>query len=173
MPVVALAFAALAGLLLWMTIGSHGHWWLKLGAIVLVPSLSFALWHALNSFRGWPTSAKPPVRAVYVASIVVEPESDERGAIYLWLRPERNSQGLFSDRVRSGEPRAYRLAYSRPLHEQLEQAARAVKQGAVVEFTAHSKRRRTAGAKVPHSAFRFYVLPPPRPPRKGTAPAYP
>ena len=62
--IIGIAFLLLAALLLWVVIGSHGHWAIKLGLILLTPILMFLIWNGLKTYEGWPTTQSPP-RAIY------------------------------------------------------------------------------------------------------------
>ncbi len=119
-------------------------------------AFAFFAWRALGSFSGWPTSAHPPARALFLAASVDEPRW-----IYLWLVPERDGRP-FAHRGSAGEPRAYRLPYTRQLHEQLERAQRARAGGARVDLRREPLR---AAGRAP-GRFRAYVLPPPQPAAK-------
>jgi hypothetical protein len=159
-PVIAVGFALLAGLLLWFVIGSRGPWWVKLSAIVATCAFTFAVWDALDSFSGWPTAQSPPAHALLVASSVDEPR-----AIYLWL-VDSDDRGLLEYRAHGAQPRSYRLPYSRDLHEQVERAAALVRKGKTVEIRRSSTNRSSRGA---HLVIREYQLPAASLPRKESA----
>ena len=127
-PVIAIGFGLLAGLLLWFVIGSRGAWWMKLGAIVVSSAFMFAVWDALDSFSGWPTEQHPPSRALLLSSAVDEPR-----AIYVWVTLPSQT-GLLSYKPDASEPRGYRLPYSRQLHEQLDRGSALARQGRSVEL---------------------------------------
>lgn len=157
-PVIALGFALLAGLLLWFVIGSRGRWWVKLSAIVVTCAFTFAVWDALDSFTGWPSTQSPPSRALLVSSTVDEPD-----AIYLWLIPSPKS-GLLGYRPDEVEPRAYRLPYTREQHEQVDRANGLARKGQQVEL--RRAPRREGSGRDARSLFRAYRLPSPALPRK-------
>lgn len=164
-PTIAIAFALVVGLLLWFVIGSRGPWFVKLGAIVVTCSFTYAVWSALDSFSGWATDEKPPARALLVASTVDEPH-----AIYVWLVPPR-PHGLLAYRPNAGAPRAYRLPYSRELHEQVARGTALARRGRPAELT--QQRRGTSGRET-RFVVRQYQPPPASLPRKeatGAAPA--
>lgn len=127
-PVIAIGFVLLAGLLLWFVIGSRGAWWLKLPAIVVTSLFTFAVWDALDSFNGWPTAQTPPPRALLLSSSVDEPR-----AIYVWLMAPK-ARGPLEYRADGAEPRSYRLPYSRQLHAQVDRANKFAHQGQPVEL---------------------------------------
>jgi hypothetical protein len=69
-PVIAVGFCLLFGLLLWFVIGSRGRWTAKLAAIAVSSAFTFMVWDALDTFSGWPTQQSPPERALLVSSTV-------------------------------------------------------------------------------------------------------
>ena len=164
-PVIAIGFALLGGLLLWFVVGSRGAWWLKLGAIVVTSAFTFAVWHALETFSGWPTEDTPPARALLLSSAV-----DEPNAIYVWVLGY-DGGGLLDYRSRGVEPRGYRLPYSRALHAEMDRASALARQGRRVEL------RRQPGAHGSHTGrtgrllVSVYGVPPERRARKEGAPA--
>jgi hypothetical protein len=159
-PVIAVGFVLLAGLLLWFVIGSRGPWWVKLSAIVVTCAFTFAVWGALDSFSGWPTAQSPPAHALLVASSVDEPR-----AIYLWL-VESGDRGPLEYRAHGAEPRSYRLPYSRELHEQVDRAAALAREGRIVEIRRSSTNRSRRGTQL---VVRAYQLPATSLPRKASA----
>ena len=133
--VIPLAYLLLTGLLLWGVIWSKGRWGYKLAAIVIVPAFAIAVWSALGSYRGWPTTEEPPDRAQFHWGVVREPDaqSGDKGAIYLWLSPGKSSKkddpSVLEYASRKGEPRAYARPYSRRLHEEVESGRQMVRDG--------------------------------------------
>jgi hypothetical protein len=181
-PAIAGSFVLLAGLLLWFVIGSTGRWYLKLPLIVVTPLFMFLVWSALGSFTGWPTRAELPTRSYFIAGTVSEPEPDgDGGAIRVWVIPPSGDGGPFAYEPDRSRPRAFELPYTQALHRQV-QAANAMRaRGEEVELRASNEARqgddragRAKGARRSgHSGrgpFRAYRLPPPSPPRKGSAP---
>jgi hypothetical protein len=159
-PVIPIGFALLGGLLLWFVIGSRGRWWLKLPTIAVTSLFTFAVWNALDSFSGWPTAENPPAHALLVASTVDEPR-----AIYVWLVPP-DAPGLLRYRPERSEPRAYRLPYSRQLHEQVDRGTALAKQGRPVEL---QRMQGTGSSRRTRFRVRSFVFPPQRLPRKDAA----
>lgn len=115
--------------------------------IVAAPWVAFAAWHLAQPSPGWPAPRKPPRDSVFVAGVVREPDpaTKDRGEIDLWLTPPGASR-----------PRAYRLPYTRQLHEQVQQARDGAKHGG-----REGLRRDPATGR-----YRAYLLPPAQPPRK-------
>ena len=149
-PVLALGFAILTGLLLWFVVGSRGAWWLKLPVIVGTCTFTFAVWDAIDSFDGWATTQPLPARAVFVNGLVDEPD-----AIYLWVLP-RPHPGLLGYRPRAAEPRAYRLPYTRQLHEPVDRGNVLTGEGQRVEL--RELRSDSDGGRAAPRAFQVQPL---------------
>ncbi len=111
---LGLAYVFLLFLLLLVLLQSEIRPLVKLIAVTL--SLGFYLWHydAMRNALGWPAETDLPEHFELVGAVTVEPnlQLDEEGSIFLWLRD------LDSDEV---TPRAYRLAYRKPLHQQVDE----------------------------------------------------
>lgn len=149
---IAVGFVLLAACLLWAVIGSRGKWWLKLLGILVVPTFGFAVWLALETYRGWPAELQPPAESVFVASLVEEPTADSPGRIYVWLVPAPSHAWILAYHPGSAEPRAYTLPYSRSLHEQVRRGTEGQAQGQTMVFS--------GGPEIPEWAIRRYRLPP-------------
>lgn len=170
MPVIALIFIPLSFLLLWFIIGARGKWWIKLPIIIGIPLLAFVIWSALNSFSGWPTANKPPIRSLFISAIIDEPnvQQNDNGAIYIWLIPEQKPN-ILSYQPSFQEPRSYKFPYSRKLHEEVQAAINAQKQGNQVEIRNIAGKLGKSGLKGDYeknASVHFYVLPKPQLPRK-------
>jgi hypothetical protein len=176
-PAIAVAFAVLAALLLWVVIGSRGHWALKLPLVVGGPLLMFAIWGALDSFTGWPAREPLPARSTFLAASVVEPDprAGTEGAIRVWVIPRPGGAGPLELRPDGSRPRAFELPYTREAHRQVEAASRLAARGQRVELRregeessaeAAERKGRSTGRDA-SGGFRAYRLPPPSPPRKG------
>jgi len=82
--------------------------------------LFYALqWNGLADLRGWPSEEVLPNRFQLLAADVIDPTLNEgAGNIHLWVR------------LKQGEPpRAFRLPYSKPLHQQIHAARQKIEQG--------------------------------------------
>lgn len=131
----------------------------RLLAILLVVLPCFYVLHfvGLRALTGWPSDAAPPDEFELIYEHVMEPDknSGTAGAIYLWLATPA-----------SDAPRAYRLPYSKPLHEQVTQAADRRSSG-----KAQIGQRRPSGGPSAHDGqpqpeYRFFNQPNRRPPPK-------
>lgn len=135
---IPIAFILLAAVLCWQLIGAKGRWWAKLITILVVPGFGLAVWASITSYKGWPTQDETPEKAIMLAGAVHEPNPKTRdpGAIFLWLVPLKNTQGINPlDYVSSGgEPRAYQLPYSRQAHNEVEGAKARMRAGQPVMF---------------------------------------
>ena len=175
---IYVAFTLVTALLLWFVIGSRGKWFIKLPMIVLVPAFMIVVWFSLSSFSGWPTIQSPPKAALYVYGYAIEPDPNQNigGAIYVWLVPPKVHGGVFDYAPKTGEPRSYKLPYSKQLEAQVQGANAAVAHGQQVVF-AHASQKNSKGGHRGHSTpgntnsrgqWHAYPLPPIGPPRKNT-----
>lgn len=176
---IPVAFILLTAAVCLLLIGSKWQWWQKLILILIVPAFGLVVWPAIGSYKGYPTASKPPPRSLILSVIIREPEPRSRdpGAIFLWLMPfdrkaskGKNPLGYVPKR---GEPRAYVLPYSRPLHEKLNAAKGMIGQGrpVVLDFGGDSGAGNGDGLPGYHydrsrSDPQVYELPPSHPPEK-------
>ena len=123
--IIAISFLLISALMLWLLIGAKGPWKIKLVASVIVPFFMFAVWHALGSYEGWPVRTSLPHKSVLIADEVIEPDvlTHQPGVIYVWLIPINGSTQILGYHPTEGEPRAYRLPYSRQLQNALNQVS--------------------------------------------------
>jgi hypothetical protein len=114
------AYAAVALLLLGLNLASLWRWQIKGGAIVVTSGLFIGTYVAIVAMLGWPTEDHLPARAIFLATRIVEPEkvTGDPGVIFVWL------QGVDKLNLPVGEPRAYKLAYSRTVAEEVVKAQR-------------------------------------------------
>jgi hypothetical protein len=155
---IPVAFILLSALLCWMLIGARGKWWLKLATILIVPAFGIAVWAAISSYKGWPTADEPPEKAVLLCGAVHEPDAkrDDPGVIYLWLAPlpeagAAPSLNPFDYLSGGGEPRSYKLPYTRQLHDALNGAQAAAKDGRPMMFSRSPKKPGGRGGGRPRS----------------------
>lgn len=139
--VIAVAFVLLGAALL------VSDWRTKVVLAVLIPAFGFAIWPLSRPLTGWPTDAAPPKSAQFISGVAREPVE-----IDIWAVPDGADQ-----------PRAYKLPYTKQLHQQLERAMKATKAGQAVGVRQPNGKRHGHGQKSRHV---FYKLPPPMPPRK-------
>lgn len=171
MIVAALLFLVLSGLLLWAVVYGSGWWEFKLATILVVPAFMFAIWFALESFTGYPTTQTFPQRALFISGYYVDPDpqTHSKGAIYIWvILPKAHSVNPL-DYNPNGDPRAYKLPYDEQTAEQVQRAMEAAKRGSQVEV--RSKRKTTShgkgsGGNVGGGRITTYVLPKTQAPAK-------
>lgn len=128
---LTIGFAVIASLLLWVIIGSKGHWATKAFVIAVALYFCLSVGVSIRGFKGWPTD-EPLPDEFHVHWVVIQ-EPDRKtgfgGAIFAWVHPlkERKKPSGWTDylvllRGNSSEPRAYKLPYTRKLHEKAQEA---------------------------------------------------
>lgn len=163
-------FAVLAAILLWFLIGTKGKWQYKLPLIILVPYLGFLFSQIPDTYRGWPTVDRPAVTSTYIGGIVEEPDpvAHTAGVIYIWVIPAKggSSDHGLGYKSHTGEPRSYKLPYSRELHKEIDQANGIIKKdGRVAVKVSKRTGGPHSGSHVPKFLVRLYELPPGLPPK--------
>lgn len=183
---IPLGFIILTGLLCWHLAYAKGRWWLKLAFTVLLVGFGLEVSRALDSYAGWPTGEEMPENGQLLGAVIREPSPrvGDKGAIYVWIRPlEPPVSGLLRETPSPDEPRAYRLPYSREMHEEMEQAMQALRSGQPVGIGRgrrgghHGQPGQGSGSgsgegqgngslRTDDDDVHVYALPPPQPPRK-------
>lgn len=194
---IPIAFVLIAALLCLLLIGTKWKWWWKLALFATVLPFCFFIWSAIVSYQGWPTTQQTPQKALLLQAIVREPEPDNPGAIYLWLLPlsdeVHDTESFLQYAGSLGEPRAYRLPYTREMHQMVEKAQAKMREGKPVVLERGRKPgtgdgdgegqpgepgdeeggregsngQRPGGGYGGHEQeYQMYELPPPAPPRK-------
>ncbi len=128
-------------------------WAVKLALILGVFAFSFTVVHARVSGSGFPRPGVPPDGSTLLSCSVDEPR-----AVYLWVIPPGVEDSTFGYKSQTMEPKAYRLRYSRALHEDCLKATKAVKQGVHVGT---QQVKIGKGRRGPRTPLHFYQLPPP------------
>jgi hypothetical protein len=107
-------------ILAWIWLGIRGKIIVKLIITACLPLIYVLHWQGLQDHRGWPAEQKLPEQFILIAADVIEPVKgrEKQAAIYLWIKPSEAQQ-----------PRAYRLDYSRELHQTLFEIRKRIKQG--------------------------------------------
>ena len=130
-------YVLLIGMLGWFVIGAKGKWWAKGTMIALSLWFGLTLFYTVHNFMGWPTLEQVNnERSQILYFQIREPSKkyDDVGAIYLWVRILRSNEEpkaktfqelmnpmtwfLYTDKR---APRAYKLPYTKEVHEQLEE----------------------------------------------------
>lgn len=129
---------AVALMVLWAVIGARGGWVRKGILILALPFSTLVVWATLGTYQGWPTDEPLPDRFKLVWADVLEPgtpHSGPYGVIFVWIKdvPQgRRSIDLLGYQSDQDEPRAYRLPYTRGLHEQIAKMLDRLRQGSPV-----------------------------------------
>ncbi len=123
------AYVAVALLLISLNLTSRWRWWIKGGAIVVTGLFFLGAYLAIASLLGWATNAEIPPRFQLVATRVIEPDpaTGNPGALYLWV------EELDENNVPNGRPRSYRLPYTAPAAEEIEEPQNRVDEGEEVQ----------------------------------------
>lgn len=165
---LVLAYVALAALLLTSLIGTRLPLPIKATLSMGAIGLYIASYLGWQSVQGWPAPVAPlPDRFLLHASVIEEPDQSAGtdGMIYIWL------SDLVDGRP-AAQPRAYRLAYDKPLHAGLEEALRKMRNGniqlgRVNRFTDRPDRPTDLKRLGQHrNEIKFYDLPDPALPEK-------
>lgn len=138
---IALSFLLVAAAVLWFVIGSKGFVILKLAMIAACCSSSILLYNTLNSYKGWPSSEETPKKFMIKWVDIHEPSGQYKGDIFLWISkppkhllkgqplPDEGSDKFLYYQGSEHEPRAYRIPYSKSMHNMMQKAQQALKKG--------------------------------------------
>lgn len=122
---LVLAYVALAALLVTSLIKTRLPLLVKAALTLAAIGLYVASYVGWRAVQGWPSPVTPlPERFVLHASVIDEPDpaAGTDGMIYVWLSDLVDGQP-------AEQPRAYRLTYDKPLHTELEEALRNMRNG--------------------------------------------
>ena len=139
---IPLVFFVLSSLLLWLVIGAKGHWLFKAGVISFVLYFCISVGLSLGSLLGWPAGQPLPEEFKVHWIQIKEPNkrTGSEGSIYVWATSlgkyykEDGWDGwrrmfVFFKNYDPTEPRAYRVNYSREMHERAEGALGKIMRG--------------------------------------------
>lgn len=127
-----LSFSGLLLLVLLALVWSPWARWLKLGLVLAVTAFYFYGYDAVHRIWGIPSTDALPERFVMLAAVVEEPGPKSSGAIYLWVSEPQEGGPLLA-------PRAYKLPYTKNLHQQVDEGVRKGKDGVSQMGTAEAK----------------------------------
>lgn len=130
---LVLAYAALLLLVALALLWSRWPAWLKGALVAGVTALYFFGHDAAHSLWGVPSTDALPERFVMLAAVVEEPTRQSGGAIYVWINPLQEEGGPLL------RPKAYKLAYTRRLHEQVNEGVKKGRDGVSQMGTAQAK----------------------------------
>jgi hypothetical protein len=119
-----LLYLAVAFMLLLLCLATAWPKWVKLVMIGVVTGSYFMAESAFDGMLGWPAATGIPEKFLLLATVVEEPDKDRgsKGAIFIWVNGVENGKPV-------AEPRAFRLAYDKPLHAILNEAMKKIRQG--------------------------------------------
>jgi hypothetical protein len=128
--IIPVAFIFLAAILLWITIGIQGKWWIKLIAMVVTVLVSLEMWRSLDSYAGYFKAADLASmidqRAVLFWARIDEPDGNagDPGAIYMWMRLEGGNENKwwFANPTVGKMPQVFKFSYSREFHKAIASA---------------------------------------------------
>ena len=125
------AYVVVALLLISLNLTSRWRWWIKGGAIVVTGLFFLGTYIAIASLLGWATEEEITGSFQLVATRVIEPDpaTGNPGALYLWI------EALDENNVPNGRPRNYRLPYTAPAAEEIEEAQNRINEGEEVQGT--------------------------------------
>lgn len=112
---------------------------LKIFVITIFFMLSSVLYFSFETYKGWPTEQKP-TNGILTGAIVIEPNENDPGAIYLWVVSEQKESGIIDSiityRPKSAvTPRAYQLPYTKNFANSVQNAIEQMKNGFTVEIS--------------------------------------
>ena len=129
-----LVFVAFALLLALALVYSNWPNWLKGLLALSVSCFYFFGFGAVHSLLGIPSTDALPERFVMLAALVDEPRGKFPGALYVWVTPIEEGKSFL-------QPRAYKLPYTRALHEQISDGMRKGREGVPQMGTAEIKQQ--------------------------------
>lgn len=126
------SYVIIAVLLLSFNIGPRWAWWVKGTGIVVTSAFFIVSYYSIIEMMGWPVEAKLPERFQLHWARINEPDKllNTPGAIYLW------AETLDESNIPIGIPRAYKLPYTEPLDNGVNDAMEMISMGQEVGGTA-------------------------------------
>jgi len=127
--VLAIAYAVIGALLLYLLVATRRSVSFKILTVVLISGLYVGTYLGLKQLQGWPVSEELPDRFRLHWAMINEPDKAQhaQGAIYLWIQPSAPNGKLID------EPRAYHLPYELKMAEKVQDALRQIDEGQTVE----------------------------------------
>jgi hypothetical protein len=119
---VLLAYAGLLFVALLALLWSSWPGWLKAMLVLGVTVLYFHANGVMHQVWGWPSGEALPERFLLHAAVVDEPTTKRPGGLYVWV-------SAIEDGRPAAQPRAYRLAYDKLLHAELNEGTRRIRSG--------------------------------------------
>jgi len=134
---LVVAFLLLATVTAWNTVRTKGWLGLKCVSIGILIWYGFVVYFTIPQIMGWPASKDLPGNCKIVSVKIIEPCSDNEGAMYFWMsqKPDHKRDALNLLRpdkflIYTGgiQPRAYKIPYDRELHKKLLETQKQQKQ---------------------------------------------
>jgi len=127
--VLAIAYAVMGALLLYLLVATRRSVSFKIFTVVLISGLYVGTYLGLKELQGWPVNEPLPERFRLHWAMINEPDKaqDAQGTIYLWIQTSAPNGKLID------EPRAYHLPYDQRMAEKVENALRHIDDGKTVE----------------------------------------
>jgi hypothetical protein len=116
---LVLGFALLGLALMW----SAWPRWLKALLTLGITAMYFSSYQTAMALLGIPSTEALPERFVMLAAVVEEPRGKSTGAVYLWVSP------MVEEGPSRLQPRAYKLPYTKPLHQQINDGLKKGREG--------------------------------------------
>ena len=129
---IVLVYAVLVLLTTLALLWSRWPGWLKGLLVVGVTLLYFAGNDVVHAIWGIPSTDALPERFVMLAAVIQEPTQKTPGALFMWISTLREGKSDI-------EPRAYKLPYSKALHEQINEGIKKGRDGVSQMGTAEAK----------------------------------
>ena len=126
------AYVIVAVLLLSLNVAPRWSWWVKATAIVVTSAFFIVSYYSIIGIMGWPVKDTMPERFQLHWAKIVEPDKllNTPGAIFLWV------EELDMLNIPTGVPRAFRLPYTVPLDDGVNEALEMIASGKEVGGTA-------------------------------------
>jgi hypothetical protein len=181
---IPVAFLILIVVILWLIIHLKGKFWIKLTFVSVATYYCIVLWYSLATFAGWSSGDDLPKEFQVKWIVIKEPskKTGHDGAIYLWVSDienkaeSRNILNFLGYNAKGGEPRSFKVPYTRALHERAARAMGMLRRGIPVKGSAlKGEKKDGAGKKGRRGArsgrggnhsnkqeIEFHILPPAR-----------
>ncbi len=117
---MSLSYVALVIFVIWSVFGKRFNTIQKIFICLLLPVIYYFHWTSLQQTKGWPSDQTLPTQFELISADIIEPNplENNKGSIHLWIRPTENAP-----------PRAYKLDYSRDLHQRLFETKKRIASG--------------------------------------------
>ena len=118
--ILIVGYLLIATITLWFFIKTKGWIWNRLIIVALVVGYGISMLYTVPTLMGWPIEAQIIPEQTIVSYIIKEPTSDNPGYICFWT-----IKG-------NGQPRSYKIPYSKKTHKKLLEARKKAGRGGVI-----------------------------------------